>query len=181
MDFLSVANLKEFFDDFDHDALVAELQATQGYLLTLVNQSAIDAVIDAVKAADFSQFVSAMRVTDETGLTLNDVMDVNDILGEFEDDLINLVKALELMELYEMLEDNNYSGMDLDGVAFINAEHFEQYVKDEATENGWVAEHIADCVNWSDYAHKMKMQYGSAGIECPNLLNADVSEFYYPK
>ena len=185
MQLISVATAKELFEDFNHDALVAELKAATPYLNTIATPEEIKSLIVSVEAQSFGAVISALQSADADGSTFHSRIDINDIpddmVADVDADLSEMVKSLELMQIYEMLEDNNYTGSDLENIAFIHADHFEEYVQDEATDNDWVAEHVIDCVNWSDYAHKMKMQYGSATIECPNLLNESSSEFFYSK
>lgn len=185
MEFISVDTIKEFFDDFDLDALVAELKAVTPYLQTVATQEEIANLIVSTESESFGAFIAAMQSADSKGAPLHSRIDINDIsddlAAQVDKDLTEMVKALEILAMYEMLEDNNYTGQDLQGVAFIHADHFQKYVQDEAIENSWVADHVSDCVDWSAYAHKMKMQYGSVDIQCPNLLNEDSSEFYYSK
>ena len=174
MNFLSTSNLEDFFNEFDHKALVTELNSVHDYLTSIIDEKVVHSLIAAINNSDFKKFIKAMQESNEVGHTFHSIID-------FEDQYLHVSKAIELMELYEALEDHNYTSCEIDGIAFIEAEYFETYIKEQAIENGDVVEHMVDCVNWSDYAHKMKQQYGSVDMECPLLLGKTNLEFFYPK
>lgn len=180
MNFLSMNCVQDLFLNLAYDSLQGELQSINDYLLTVATAKEIDALIAAIRSEDLDQFIGAMQAACEHGITLHSRIDVDDVDLDESEDLHNLVEALEIMKIYEILEDNNHSGMGIDSIAFINANYFETYAKDEAIDNSWVSDHVVDCVNWSDYADKMKVQYKSVMVECPNLLKANSLEFYYP-
>ena len=185
MQLISVDTIKSFFNDMDLEALVEELNAVTPYLQTIATQEEISNLIVSTEADSFDAVITALQSANSTGLTLHSRICINDISDDLaspvDKDLTEMVKALEIIAMYEMIGDNNYTGAAIENVAFIHANYFQEYVQEEAIENGWVADHVSDCVDWSAYAKKMEMQYGSVEIDCPNLLNENSSTFFYPK
>ena len=177
-------NVKGFFEHPNLEILVAEVEAVKPYLETVATDSEIVNLVIAAKLQDFDAFIKAMQAADnESGLTLHNRIDIQsiskDLTAKVDPELPSMAKALEILTMYEMFEDNNYSGLPIANIAFISVCYFQAYKKHEAIENGWVSDDLIECVDWAKYADNKSRQYGSVTINCPMLLGEALSGFYF--
>lgn len=183
-DFLSLENVKDFFDNLDHEQAVQGLTVMRPYLLTVISADQLEALIKAVDDASFDEFVKVMHQADEQGITVFASIDFNDAEEEIYNQLpsADTESLIEVMRCYEALEDNNYSGSELNNIAFVSSEHFESYIRDTEIDAGNIASHLEKYIDWEDFADDVRRSdYGSVEIDAPNLLGGASIEYFYRK
>ena len=186
MNFLSLSDLTAAFSDLDQASTIQDLMAVRPFMISVMPESVVLNICASIEALDFDAFITAFHESDEHGVTWFDHLDLSDmpdhLLKETQDSALNLKKLIELVELYEVLENNNYSGMDLESVAFIAESYFEQYMRDCQVEEGSVANHLVDYVDWSTFAHNVRnADYGAVKVNAPHTLQIEDADYFYRK
>lgn len=186
MNFFSLSDIKNAFIELEHSKVLEDLKTLHPYLITVIPEPVLLEISLAVGAVDFDEFIAAVHEADSEGITWFDHLNVNDVPEELlnaTNEQGELIKALfEMVDLYEVLENNNYSGGDIDGIAFIAEDYFTSYIRESENETNSIPDHLQEYINWEDFAHRVRnADYGGVKIPVSHVFKLNNPEFYYRK
>ena len=188
MNFLSLSEVHNLFADLDHLNTVEDLKVIHPFLISVMPEEVALKIRTAVENQNFDTFIEAFHEADEHGITWFDHLNLSDLnhdlLTATHEDGVFLKQLLQIVELYEILENNNYSGGEVDSIALISAPYFETFIRESEVEDGSVSSHLQDYVDWGTFAHNVRnADYGSVNVseEIRHTLQLENTEFYYRK